>query len=193
MARHKSFDRDTAINKAMEIFWKKGYEATSIQDLEKHMGIGRRSLYDTFNSKYDLFLATLERYHTMRQAQTGSNVEAFTSPSTIIRAIFGDLVDEAVSDSDRKGCLYINSAVELAAHDATVASKSKKVYHGMEKLFQSLLNQAQELGEISLDIDALGMAQTLTVTFFGIRVMAKMNPDREVLSNVIDNSLSFLP
>ncbi len=193
MARHKEFDRDTALQKAMNLFWEKGYEATSIQDLEKHMGIGRRSLYDTFNNKYDLFVETLGRYHLMRQGQTRANFEVLDSPSSILRAIFTDLVYEAVNDSDRKGCLYINSAVELAARDGVVASKSKTVYQGMETMFQNLLIQAQQAGEINIDMDTLSVAQTLTVTFFGIRVMAKMNPDETVLNNVVNNSLSFLP
>lgn len=192
MARHKAFDRDTALKKAMHLFWEQGYEATSIQDLEDHMGIGRRSLYDTFNSKYDLFVETLEQYHLMRQAQTGSNFEVLDSPSSIIQATFDDLVNEAVNDSNRKGCLYINSAVELAAHDKVVAGKSKKVYQGMETMFQNVLTQAQQMGEISNDIDTLSVAQSLTVTFFGIRVMAKMNPDKRVLTNVVNNSLAFL-
>ena len=192
MARHKGFDQDKVLNKAMNLFWEKGYEATSIQDLEDRMGIGRRSIYDTFNSKYDLFVKTLERYHLMRQRQTKSSIEAFDSPKLIIRAIFNNLIDEAINDPDRKGCLYINSAVELASHDDDIAGRSKTVYQGMRSMFQELLKQAQQSGELTPDLDTLSAAQTLTVTFFGIRVMAKMHPDKEVLNNVVDNSLAFL-
>ena len=110
----------------------------------------------------------------------------------IIRAIFNNLVEDAINDPDRKGCLYINSAIELASHDDDIAVRSKTVYEGMSSMFQGLLKQAQQVGELSPDVDTLSVAQTLTVTFFGIRVMAKMNPDKELLNNVVDHSLSIL-
>lgn len=192
MARKKEFDPDIALDKAMTLFWQKGYTATSVQNLVDHLGIRPRSLYDTFTSKHDLFIAALGRYRAMRAEQTSTVRESLSSPITIIRKMFEGFATEAVTDRDRKGCFFVNSAVELAGQDKIVALKSKETYQNMEFVFQSLLEQAQQADEISADKDIKGLAQYLTNTMFGIRVMAKMNPDKEVLANVIKFTLSSL-
>ncbi len=192
MARKKEFDPDIALNKAMTLFWHKGYTATSIQNLVDHLEISPRSLYDTFTSKHDLFIAALGRYRAMRAGQTSTIRESLSSPKTIIQTMFEGFMTEAVTDLDRKGCFFVNSAVELAGQDEDMTLKSKETYQNMEFVFRSLLEQAQEVGELSNDKDVQALAQYLTNAMFGIRVMAKMNPDKEVLANVIHLTLSIL-
>jgi TetR/AcrR family transcriptional repressor of nem operon len=192
MARQKEFDQDKALDKAMTLFWQQGYEATSIQDLVDHMGIGRRSLYDTFKSKHDLFIAALDRY---RDIATGSIVtpdEPLISPKTVIREIFEGIVAEALADRTRKGCFIVNSAVELAGQDDAVTIRSREGFQDMEFIFQSLLHQAQQQRELSPDHDIQALAQYLTNAVFGIRVRSKVNPDKQVLENVVNLTLSIL-
>ena len=107
MARHKEFDQDIALDKAMTLFWQKGYEATSIQDLVDHMGIGRRSLYDTFNSKHDLFIAALDRYRDIAKESILTPGEPLISPKAVIQEIFEGIVSEALVDRNRKGCFKL--------------------------------------------------------------------------------------
>jgi TetR/AcrR family transcriptional repressor of nem operon len=192
MARHKEFDQDRALEQAMAIFWHKGYAATSIQDLVDYMGIGRRSLYDTFNSKHDLYVAALDRYRALARNSPMLSGEPMASPKGAIRKIFEGFVAEAVGDRDRKGCFIVNSAVELAGLDDAVTIRSREGFRDLESIFQGLLQQAQEAKELSADQDTEALAQYLTNAVFGIRVMSKMNPDRQVLSNVVNLTLSIL-
>lgn len=192
MARQKEFDQDIALDKAVALFWHKGYAATSIQDLVEHMGIGRRSLYDTFSSKHDLFLAALDRYLAQANQMLSSTDAGVGSPKAKIRAIFDMIIAEAMADGDRKGCFFVNSAVELAGQDDAVTQRSYEGYGDLEVIFFGLLQQAQQANEVSLDRDIRALAQYLANTVFGIRVMSKMNPDQQVFTNVVDLALSVL-
>jgi TetR/AcrR family transcriptional repressor of nem operon len=192
MARHKEFDQDKALDKAMTLFWQKGYEATSIQDLIDCMGIGRRSLYDTFTSKHDLFIAALDRYRDKAYESTAISGESLVSPKAAIREIFDGIAAEAVADTDRKGCFVVNSAVELAGQDEAVTLRSISSFQDLEYIFHEVLHQAQQARELSLDHDIQALAQYLTNAVFGIRVMSKMNPDKQVLTNVVNLTLSIL-
>ena len=192
MARHKEFDQDRALEEAMALFWHQGYAATSIQDLVDHMGIGRRSLYDTFNSKHDLFIAALDRYRALANQSPLFSDEPPASPKGAIQRIFEGFVAEAVGDRDRKGCFIVNSAVELAGLDEAVTIRSREGFRDLESIFQGLLEQAQQAKELSADQDTEALAHYLTNALFGIRVMSKINPDRQVLSNVVNLTLSIL-
>jgi TetR/AcrR family transcriptional repressor of nem operon len=103
MARPKEFDRDVVLDKAMALFWRQGYEATSIQDLVTHTGINRQSLYDTFGSKHQLYLAVMDRYIDRVVSRRLAVVNATQSSTAAIRQFFSDVVEFAVSDADNKG------------------------------------------------------------------------------------------
>ena len=192
MARHKEFDQDKALDKAMTLFWHKGYATTSIQDLVDCMGIGRRSLYDTFNSKHDLFIAALDRYRDRSYEAALSAGEALISPKMAIRGIFEEIVAASLADENRKGCFVVNSAVELAGQDETVTIRAKGGFQDLEFVFHGLLQQAQQADELNPDRDIQALAHYLTNAVFGIRVMSKMNPDKQVLTNVMNLTLSIL-
>ncbi|MEZ4727014.1 MAG: TetR/AcrR family transcriptional regulator [Caldilineaceae bacterium] len=192
MARQKEFDQEKALDKAMYLFWRKGYEATSIQDLVDHLGIGRRSLYDTFTSKHDLFVAALDRYIAMNGTPVATADDQQVAPKEIIRQIFEIMIDEAVNDPDRCGCFVANSAIELAGHDDVVRVRVRESTQRMEHNFHTLLVQAQKNGELSSTRNLHELAQFLVNAVFGIRVQAKINPDRTMLTNVVNLTLSVL-
>ncbi|MBV7331182.1 TetR/AcrR family transcriptional regulator [Chloroflexi bacterium TSY] len=193
MARQKEFDQEKALDRAMRLFWQKGYEATSIQDLVDHLGIGRRSLYDTFKSKHDLFIAALDRYRQMtNNLSTAMNKELQASPKVLIRRIFELIIEEAVNDQDRCGCFVVNSAVELARHDDAVAVRVREAMQRMEDDFYALLVQAQKNGELNATRDLRDLAQFLVNAVYGIRVQAKINPERQLLTTVANLTLSVL-
>src|ERR671916_2831660 len=113
MARHKEFDRDEALQRAMEVFWSRGYEAASVGELVKHMGINRQSLYDTFGDKHSLYLQALDRYREVEGQKMYGVLERPGSVKRALRELFEGVVENALGESGRRGCLVGNAMSEL--------------------------------------------------------------------------------
>lgn len=188
MARPKSFDDEQILNKAMDLFWQKGYQATSIQDLEQHLNIGRRSLYNAFGSKYELFLAALHKY-----ASYGNPDFETDSPDSreeqsaikMIRGVFEGLY-EAILDEDYRGCLLVNSAMEFEGREDQVNGYTRQSVKSTIDEFYKLIRVGQIQKEIPVEKDPLVLAQYLTNAYLGFRVMANMSPDKEAFTNSIN-------
>src|ERR1700745_1722466 len=114
MARQKEFDRDEVLHKAMEVFWARGYERASIQDLVKHMEVNRQSIYDTFGDKHSLFLQSLDRYREIESRKVFAVLERPGSVKKNLRQLFEEVISRAVSGEGRRGCFVGNSMSELA-------------------------------------------------------------------------------
>src|ERR1051326_3516607 len=112
MARHKEFDREEALQKAMEVFWERGYEATSIQDLVEQMGINRQSLYDTFGDKHALYLAALDHYREVEGGKMFKLLERQGSVKKTLRKLFGGVVECSVGGGHRRGWFLGNAMSE---------------------------------------------------------------------------------
>ena len=104
MARHKEFDRDEALHKAMEVFWSRGYEAASVNDLVRHMGINRQSLYDTFGDKHALYLQALDRYREVEGRRMFEILDRPGSVKKALRQLFQGVVEGSFCDGQRRGC-----------------------------------------------------------------------------------------
>src|SRR5712692_10611500 len=124
MARHKEFDRDEALHKAMEVFWSRGYEAASIQDLVKHMGINRQSLYDTFGDKHALYLQALDRYREVEGRKLFELLERPGPVKEVLRELFERVVEGSLCDRERRGCFIGNAMSELAARCPETAART---------------------------------------------------------------------
>src|SRR5512141_1981888 len=120
MGRLKEFDEDKAIDGAVDCFWARGYEATSVRDLAHHMGIGGASLYNAYGGKRALFVAALERYADRSSRERIARLEAGGQPKQAIEAFLAEIVDRSLRDRERKGCLLVNSALDVAPHDAEI-------------------------------------------------------------------------
>lgn len=192
MARPKAFDQDKALNQAMALFWQQGYEATSIQELLDVMGIGRGSLYDTFGDKRQLFLAALQRYQSSGDHSLVAPLRQFDSAKEAIRQLFINLVNITRDDPDQKGCLIVNSAVELAPHDPHMAEAVSRAQNNTEELFYQAILHGQEMGEIPSEKEPRALARFFVNNIRGIRVMAKYNPDLPALHDIIRTALSVL-
>ena len=191
MARRKEFDPDKALEKAMHLFWLRGYEGTSMLDLCDHMGIKKGSLYDTFGNKRSLFLDALDQYHKM-YAPPSDLVQRSGSAKAAIATIFNQKVDMSVNDKDCRGCLMVNTIVELSANDPEFARMSSTVRNEYEEIFHRLLVTAQEMGEIAANRDLIALARFLTNAMFGLRVTAKTTRDRVILEDIVTSTLSIL-
>lgn len=192
MARNKEFDQDKVLGKAMETFWKHGYEGTSIQNLVNNMGINRGSIYDTFKDKHSLFKAALLHYS---DTFVDSMFAAFKTPGASKQTIidlFYELVEKAVVDSQRKGCLITNSIVEIGHYDPEIAAHLAAEIHKLEDLLYEVLVRSRDKGEIPPDKDPRALARHLLCSLQGLRVISKVNPDKEALLDMVRVTLCVL-
>jgi len=192
MARHKEFNRDEALHKAMEVFWQRGYEAASIQDLVGHMGVNRQSIYDTFGDKHALYLQALDRY---REVEGRRLVELLERPGSVkrsLRQLFGEVVDTAVSDRKHRGCFMVNATSELAGRCKETAARTCGNMATMEEAFYRALLRGRREGEIKGVQDPRAAARFFYCMLQGLILMAKARQDRQALNDVVKVTLSVL-
>jgi TetR/AcrR family transcriptional repressor of nem operon len=192
MPRHKEFDREAALDRAMGAFWTKGYAATSVEDLVAHMGIQRGSLYATFGDKRSLFLSALDRYQRVVTRELFDALEAPGSGLDAIRRFFRLRVEGSLDRSRPPGCLVTNSAVELARRDRGAAAKVGGSLVKLEAAFLRALERARAQGELAAARDVRALARFLTSSAQGLSVMAKAFPERAVLEDVVKVVLAAL-
>ncbi|MEO0532608.1 MAG: TetR/AcrR family transcriptional regulator [Cyanobacteria bacterium P01_A01_bin.123] len=192
MARHKTFEKEAVLEKAMDVFWHQGYEATSMQDLVAAMGINRGSLYDTFKDKRNLFLSAIAHYNQTVVEQLISRLMVPGASRQAIEDHFLNVVEYTVADSRHRGCLITNTIVELGAQDPEIAAQTKVNLQRIEDAFFRALLRAQDQREISQDKDLRALSRYFIAAMQGLRVMAKLNPDRSALQDVVDVILAAL-
>jgi TetR/AcrR family transcriptional repressor of nem operon len=192
MARQKEFDRDEVLHKAMEIFWTRGYEGASIQDLVKHMGINRQSMYDTFGDKHSLFLEALDRYREIQSRKVFEVLERPGSMKKNLRQLFEEAVARSLSAEGRRGCFVGNSMSELAGRCKETATRTCSSVASAEKMFQKALQRGKEQGELRRVSDTRAVARFLYSNLQGLLLMAKATRDRKLLNDVVKVTLSVL-
>ncbi|KAF6576294.1 MULTISPECIES: TetR/AcrR family transcriptional regulator [unclassified Paenibacillus] len=190
MARSKEFEEKEVLDKAMRLFWEQGYEKTSMTELVEHMGIHRRSLYDTFGDKHNLFLKAMDRFDDKISAVLAGAVKGSKTASEALQFIFGFMID---GDEDSPaGCLMVNSAVELAARDVEVDNKSTKAFTTAEQLLREIILWGQRDGEFTSTYNAEELAEYLHNVWIGLRVMARTTASREKLHRITHISMKLL-
>jgi TetR/AcrR family transcriptional repressor of nem operon len=192
VGRPKEFDRDVVLDRAMQVFWSRGYEATSIEHLVARMGIQRGSLYDTFGDKRALFFAAIDHYDRVVTAKLLATLEGQGSGKGAIRRFFRLKVDLALEPGRPRGCLVTNSTAELASRDRGTASRVGAVLAKIETAFHRAVVRAQTAGEIDPTRNPRALARFLTNSAQGLSVMAKTSPDRAVLEDVVKVTLAAL-
>ncbi len=191
MGRPYEFDREETLSKAMDVFWEKGYKATSIQDLVDHMGIKRGSIYNTFGDKHSLFIAAVEYYGEEVTAKTIQVLESEGSPVENIRIFFETIVNTP-SERKTRGCLISNTVVELAPHDEQVAETVKVILDKIQTAFLNCLNKAVELGELPEDTNTKVLSQFLATSTHGLIVTGKSALNPKEVRDVVNVILSTL-
>jgi TetR/AcrR family transcriptional repressor of nem operon len=190
--RRKEFEPDQALDDAMQLFWRKGYEATSIQDLVDQLGINRFSLYSTFGGKHDLFLAALDRYRETVVPRMLDAVEKSEDGLSGIRACFENGVEDLAGENGCWGCLILNSTAELAPHDPETAARVKAHYTRMEETFRRALVRAKKRGQLKGRRSLRDLARFLTWGMQSLVLMAKTSPGRRTLARHANMVLSVL-
>lgn len=190
MARSKEFDEFVVLDKAMKLFWEQGYEKTSLSDLVEHMGIHRRSLYDTFGDKHSLFIRALDRFHHRIKNELTSKVGQSTSAIQSLEIIF----DYAINGEKEnpKGCMMVNSAVELALRDGEINKKVIENFEATELFMKDIISFGQRNNEFQLKIGVDEMAEYLHTVWIGLRVMTRTSTSKEKLNNIVKITLEQL-
>lgn len=190
MARPKEFDREEALGRALEVFWEKGYDGTSVQDLVERTGVQRQSLYDTFGDKHALYLQALRRYGEGASAWGRALAKPPSSPLEHLRATFLAVARESCETS--RGCMMMNAATERAAVDEDVSACVKASLEEMEQALTTLVRLAQRAGEVPKSVSASAAARSLVTLLWGMRSIAKTHPDATWLRSVVDHSVGVL-
>jgi len=192
MPWEKQFDPERALQKAMQTFWARGYEATSMQDLVDAMGINRGSLYATFGDKRGLFLQALKRYDAVHREAWTEALAARTAPRAAVLAAFEAAIAAVLDEGSRDGCLMVNTALELSAHDEDVAAVVAEALAGMERFFRTMIEAGQKAGEIPATVRPAETASALLGLFVGLRVLARSRPEPRLLRAIADQAATML-
>lgn len=182
---NKQFDRDETLDKAVQLFWEQGYEATSMQDLVNAMGINRASLYQTYGNKQELYLASLERYSAQILAHLSGLLDKAGTPLTNLRDMFVHVIEQSL-EGRMQGCFINNTAVELGPHDTRLAEKIREIWLQFEDIFATRLQQAIQQHQLAADTDPHQLAQVLNINLQGLMVKTKANSSKAELIGAID-------
>jgi len=192
--RPKEFEPDDIADAAMQVFWVRGYAATSVQDLVEGTGLSRSSLYSTFESKQGLYQQALRRY----EAVTTSNVELLAGPGPVkdlVRQLLMRILDDELSDAQRRGCLVANATLELAGRDDAVAELVAHNFLRLQKALEKSIARGQQRGEVAAGKPPRALARFIVNTMQGMRVLSKGSTPqnrRQCLLDVIDVALGAL-
>ncbi len=181
MPWEKTFDLDEAVDRAMVVFWRKGYDATSMTDLLEAMQINKGSLYNAFGSKKELFKAAFKKFDAELRQKRLQSLEALEAPPKAIAKLFDRLIKESVADSECKGCLLVNTALELPNHDEDVRELVAAALKDFEAFFKKMIIKGQKQGTIPLSVAPAPTAQSLLALVIGLRVMARTAADAKHL------------
>ena len=193
VGRPREFDTQEALDKALAVFWEKGYEATSLQDLTRAMALSKSSFYDTFGSKHELFLAALDRYQTTVAAQRIAALRnSKKGAKGTIAGLFREVIEKMTTEGDRRGCFNSNCAAESAAQDPLVSSRVCSGQEDFEAAFLAVLRRGQQEGEIDSAKNAKALARFLASSLNGLILTAKGNPDPKTLKDIAKVTLSVL-
>ena len=190
MVRHKEFDPDEAVAAAMALFWERGYEATSVQDLVEHTGVGRRSMYDTFGDKHSLYLKALERYMAVAGKTFGQAAATAPDGLTAVRTLFDALLSAAADDL--RGCLVVNSATELGPMDDVVAERLGQHLEENREFLDGLVRRGQLDGSITDRFDAETLTSVAFNAWLGVRVAVRARTPSDRIARDVAELLRLL-
>lgn len=191
MPRVKLFDREEVLQKAIELFWKKGYYATSINDLVQHLGLSRSSLYDTFGDKHALFELAFEHYQEENSANLRKYLRSQESVKEGMAQLFKKAIEEALMDPDHKGCLMVNTTTEMVPGDEKIREKLILNRELLEGMFAEFVTRGQRSGELSPELDPQVVAALMFTLYSGLNVTAKITRDRDVLMRSVESALAI--
>jgi TetR/AcrR family transcriptional repressor of nem operon len=191
MARPREFDEVTVLEAAMNCFWAQGFESTSVRDLAEEMGITGASLYNAFGDKRSLYRRALAHYLETSVRDRVSRLEQLP-PFPAIRGFFDEVIERSMTDKQRRGCMLVNAALELAPYDAEFEKVVSQEMVFIETFFRRCIAAGQKDGTISPARPPAELAKVLLSVLLGIRVLARTRPQRAVLAGAASGVLELL-
>jgi TetR/AcrR family transcriptional repressor of nem operon len=192
MARPREFDEANVLDAAIQCFWKKGFEATSMRDLIDCMGITGASLYNAFGDKRALYCKALAHYLESSFGERVMRLENTLAPRQAIEMFFVEIIDRSMNDTQRRGCMMVNSALEAAPHDPDAQVIVDDFLARAEHFFLRCVEAGQGDGTISCSQPAEDLSRLLLGVLLGIRVLARAKPQRALLESVLRPALALL-
>ncbi|QEQ97272.1 TetR/AcrR family transcriptional regulator [Neptunomonas concharum] len=193
MARPAEFDRKEVLDKAMKVFWRTGYTATSVTDLVNATDLKPGSIYGAFNSKRGLFLEVIDAYANNSLTRIQHCMEQRDSAIESIHLFFSRMTEEISCDTIGKGCLMINTLLELATEDDEVRERVTQYLNQIEHHLYLTLEKGRLNGELQPDTDTESLAKMLMTGIWGLRVLSTTRPDPSVYPGVVSHLLSAIP
>ena len=192
MVRPKEFDAGEALDRALDLFWSRGYEATSLRELQEHMGIGRQSLYDTYGDKHQLYVAALDRYLERGRATVRSELDREGASLESIKDYFEGLVQFLTPRGERSACMLTNCIMEFGQSDPEIAQRCRSNERGLVAAFEQALERAEENGELGELEDPRATATYLVVQVYGLAVLAKNGATRSQLKRAVGQAITAI-
>lgn len=192
MARSKAFNESEVLEKAVNLFWSKGYNGASAQDLVDHLGISRSSLYDTFSDKRTLFLKSLKQYQSQQTNALVKLAAQSNDAKQTFQQIFEALSDNSLKDNLVKGCFMVNTAIDMAPHDKEIEQLVQANNKQVEDAFTDLIKKGQEAGQFSNHTAARSLARFMFTTMSGIQVAVRSGAQKKILDNIVKVALEVL-
>ncbi len=187
----KQFDTEVALSKAMEVFWARGYEAASLSELLKNMGIGKKSLYDTFGNKQSLFLKALEYYAHTTIRSIRDHLSAPGSPLTNLKQLLLDW-QQMHSQPGSCGCMLGTNIADFSTADEAIAKVLRAYLKQLEDTLCTAITHAQAAGELSSSLNPRNLARLLLCTTQGMALLGRVLEDEDLLEGAVQASISLL-
>jgi len=192
MSRVKEFDVGEACDSALTLFRRQGYEATSVSDLVAHLGVAKASLYATFGTKHDLYVAALKRYAERTDARVMAQLSEPGSGVAAVRRLFASYTTEILADDTRMGCFVVNAAIELLPHDPEVARVVERSWDTLEVALTMALERAKAQDELPAGSDPATLARFLLTVLQGLRVLDKGTDAASRVNAAVSQALRLL-
>jgi len=167
------FNIDEAIDQATEVFWAKGYQSTSLTDLLSAMNIKKGSFYNTFGSKKALFRKALNKYDDKHRRTMVRGLEKISDPILSLESFFDVIIEQALADPDKKGCMIINTAINLPNYDTETAETIKNGLTEVENYIAKQISNGISMGSIKQDIEVERVAKTILALAVSLRVLSR--------------------
>jgi TetR/AcrR family transcriptional repressor of nem operon len=191
MARAKEFDPEIALQAAVKVFWRLGYERTSLDILMREMRISKQSLYDTFGDKRSLYFRAMQRY----RRSTNDSLRKIFDQEKSVQDGFVKIFDSMIAESKeqhQQGCLLMNANLSRELHDAELTKFLRANQREVERIFTDALTEAQRRGEIAPEKSPVALAKFFVATIQGMRALARLNHDRKELEHISRVALSAI-
>ena len=193
MARPRQFDEQNAVTSATELFWRRGYHATSVRDLGDELRLTPSSLYRTFTDKHTLFLRALDHYRSTESAEARQRLDATERPvREVLREWMLWLVTCPADGRSGRGCFVVNTATELGTADEKVRRRTEAAFEVTRQALRSALAAGRDRGELSADLDLDDAVELLFTTVLGLRVRERAGHDIDRLTAAIDLTIRAL-